>query len=360
VRLAAPTEREGLLELATHLVTQPMDRTHPLWRIWLVSGLAGGRIAVVVALHHVLADGVAAFHMINSLLGAPDEPSSAADLAWSPRPAPRWRDVVADRARSTLAAWRRIGARKAGPDGRCVRDSVAAFWTGLARAWRAPRTSLNSRVRAGRRLATVDLTVADAREVAHVHGATINDVVLTLAAGGVRALLASRGERVDRLQVHASVAVSLRKPGSTVDIGNQTGGIVVRLPLGEADPRRRLPIVAEESRDAKCHQLRTGGNRLLVCAARLGLLRVFSHRQHMVNFVESNVAGPPTTIRLLGAPVLDIVPIGSLVGNVGLSFLAVSYAARLTIAVQGDAHRFPDLQRITDAMTAEWAVLTSF
>ena len=205
----------------------------------------------------------------------------------------------------------------------------------------------------------LDLELAEAHEVAHVHNGKINDLVLALAAGGLRALLVRRGEPVEGVWLHASVAVSLREPGSAMDAGNRTGGIVVRLPAGEPDLRRRIRMVAAESREAKGHQLNTGGNRMLVWFARVGLLRLFSRHQHMVNVVESNVAGPPATVHVLGARVLDLVPIGSLVGNVGLSFLAISYAGRLTITVQGDARRFPDLGTVTAAMTAEWTTLTS-
>ena len=96
---------------------------------------------------------------------------------------------------------------------------------------------------------------------------------------------------------------------------------------------------------------------MLAWLARVGLLRYVSRHQRMINIVESNVAGPPATITLLGAPVRHIVPIGTLVGNLSLGFLALSYAGRLTIAVQADADRYPDLPVLIAAMRRDYAAL---
>jgi len=239
----------------------------------------------------------------------------------------------------------------------------------LAVARDAPHTSLNHPVGAHRRLAALTLDLAEVKEAAHRHQGKVNDVVLALAAGGIRDLLAARSEPVDGVRPHASVAVSLRGSdvslrGSDVslldnsvgDVGNRTGAIAVGLPL-DADPHRRLRRIARESAEAKAHQPVTASNALLVWLARLGLLRWFSRRQHMINIVESNLAGPRETMHLLGAPVTGIVPIGTLAGNISLGFLALSYAGRLTIAVQADADRYPDLPLLLAAMRRDAGVI---
>jgi diacylglycerol O-acyltransferase len=193
------------------------------------------------------------------------------------------------------------------------------------------------------------MDLAAAKAVAHTQGGKVNDVVLTLAAGGIRGLLQGRSERVDGVRMHVSVAVSLRPAKAKDDIGNRSGGIALRVPLG-ADPHKRLRAIARESTEAKADQQPTVGNSLLVWLARIGVLRYFSRHQRTINFVESNVAGPPARISLLGAPVQDIVPIGTLVGNFTIGFLALSYAGRLTVAVQADADRYPDLPVLIAAM----------
>jgi diacylglycerol O-acyltransferase len=181
-------------------------------------------------------------------------------------------------------------------------------------------------------------------------------VVLAVAAGGIRALLQHRSEPVDGVRVHVSVAVSLRPPEVKTDVGNRSGGIALRIPL-DADPHERLHKIARESAEAKSDQLPTAGNSLLVWLTRVGLLRYFSRHQHVINIVESNVAGPPATISLLGAPIRSIVPIGTLVGNLALGFLALSYAGRLTIAVQADADRYRDLAVLVAAMERDCSAL---
>jgi hypothetical protein len=165
-------------------------------------------------------------------------------------------------------------------------------------------------------------------------------------------LLIARSEPVDGVRLHVSVAVALRDARARLDAGNHSGGISLRVPL-DADPHQRLRDIARESAEVKGRQLPTVGNSLLVGLSRLGLLRYFSRHQNMINFVESNVAGPKGVLRLLGGPVLGIIPIGTLVGNISLGFLALSYAGQLTIAVQADADRFPDLPILVDGMRTE-------
>jgi len=224
-------------------------------------------------------------------------------------------------------------------------------WRAFADLRHSPRTSLNQPVGARRLLASVSLDLADAKHIAHSHEAKVNDVVLAIAAGGLRDLLRSRGEPVDGVRLNVSVAVSLRDPAAH-DIGNQSGALVVGVPL-DGDSDRRLRQVAAESRKAKRGQVSTTGNGLLVALARVGLLRAFSRRQRMINLVESNVTGPTEPLRLLGSPIADVVPIGTLVGNLTVGVLAMSYAGRLTIAVQADARHCPDLPVMIAAMQRE-------
>lgn len=327
----------ALEDLAIDLINQPLDGSHPLWRMWFVTALPGGRIALVLALHHVVADGVTTVELIRSLTDGPQPLPTAAP--GFPRPAARWRELVRDNIRrrgSALRHWR---------------VPALSQWRSVAGVRNALRTSLNQPIGAHRRLAWVSVDLADAKRIARRHSAKVNDLVLALAGAGLRELLAGRGERVDGVVLNASVAVSLRAAGQD-DVGNRSGGIVVRVPL-DGDPERRLREIAADSRRAKASQVFTTGNSMLIGLARLGLLKFFSRRQHMVNFVESNVAGPDRVLRLMGAPILRVVPVGSLVGNLTVGVLALSYAGCLTVAVQADADRCPDLPMMIEAMRRE-------
>jgi diacylglycerol O-acyltransferase len=322
VRFSGPGGDEALLRLAAELVTQPLDRSRPLWRMWLVPGLPGGRTGLIIVLHHVITDGLAAIQMVTSLLGAP-APSPLTSAP--PQEAPR----------------------RGAPDALRM----------LVRSWRAPRSTLNAPVGPHRRLAVLRLDLAATKTVAHRHGGTVNAVVLTLAAGGVRALLRERGAALETPPVTASVAVSLRTPGTAAPPGNRTGGFVVRLPVGEPDPAVRLRRLAPETAGAKNAPGVTAGNALLVGLARLGLVRWMSSHQRLVQVVESDMIGPSGPVTMLGVPVSDVVAIGSLTGNVALSIVAFSYAGRLNVTVHADADAFPDLPVLVAGIRHDWALL---
>ncbi|WP_164465859.1 wax ester/triacylglycerol synthase domain-containing protein [Actinoplanes teichomyceticus] len=378
--LPPPYDEGALLRLAERLLVPVLDRSRPLWRMWLIPGLPDGRMAVMFLLHHVVADGMAAIRMVTTLLGDtpphPDptigpgptplpetpphpgptigpgptplpESTPHPDPSWRPRPAPRWRALVADRLRDLRPAppVRRTGSPLPG-----LRM--------LGAAWRSPRTSLNVPLTPGRRLVVLPFPLAEARTVAHRYGATVNDLILALAAGGVRALLRSRGEPADRLWLNCTVAVSLRA-GSAGPDGNRTGAMLVRLPVAAGQPADRLRAVTAATARAKGEQSVTAANGILVALARLGLVRWFSRRQHVTALVESNMTGPVTPIRLLGAPVRRVIAVGNLAGNVALSVVALSYAGELTVTVQAGADGFPDLPTLVAGIRQDWATLAA-
>ncbi|MDI6105872.1 wax ester/triacylglycerol synthase family O-acyltransferase [Actinoplanes sp. NEAU-A12] len=324
--LAEPGGEEALLRLAGRLITRPFDRSRPLWRLWLVPDLPGRRVGLIFVLHHVVADGMATIQMITTLFGAAPQP-----MAVSP---PRPRTPPGNRSRHATGGLRMF-----------------------TRSWRAPRSSLNAPVGSRRHLASLHFDLAAVKAVAHRHGGTVNDVVLALAAGGVRALLHSRGEPLAALHVTTSVAVSLRAPGTQARAGNRTGGFLIRLPLAEPGPAERLRHLAASTAEAKREQSVTAGNRILVALARIGAARWLSRHQHLTQVMESNMAGPATPVTMLGAPVLDVVAIGNLAGNVALSVVALSYAGRLNITVHADAGAFPDLPVLLAGIRHDWAIL---
>jgi diacylglycerol O-acyltransferase / wax synthase len=232
-----PGGEEELLRLTERLMAPLLDRSRPLWRLWFITGLASGHLAVLIKLHHAVADGLAAVRLIGALLDLPD-PAEARAPPRAPALVPSWsvlvRDNLADKGAAVAGRVRRLTRR--GALTRLAR-TVRAGWRSLARGWGAPRTSLNSPVGTHRRLAVVRLDLSAVKTVAHRYGATVNDVVLALIAGGLRRLLVTRGEPVDGLVLHAGMAVSMRRPGDAGSAGNRSGVVVVvRLPLGEGDP----------------------------------------------------------------------------------------------------------------------------
>jgi diacylglycerol O-acyltransferase / wax synthase len=360
VGLDPPGGEDQLLRLTERLMQPTLDRSRPLWRIWFVTGMPDGRVAVVVKLHHAIADGLAAVRLIATLLDPPTADARSTDPPWLPTPPPRWRDLFRDNVSTRASAAKRLTRRLAHPAGlRRALWSAAAGWRSVTRAWAAPRTSVNAPIGPRRRIAVVRLDLAQAKDISHGYGGKVNDLVLDLIAGGLRALLVARGEPVDGLVLHTAVAVSLRIQAEADRAGNRAGIVVVRLPLHEPDPGARLRTITTETAAAKRSQLAANEQHLMVFLARAGLMRYFTRRQRLTNLIESNVTGPPEPIRVLGAPVQELIPVGVIAGNLTIAFLAFSYAGWLTVTVWCDAERFPDLPVLVQAMNRDWAELVT-
>jgi len=200
---------------------------------------------MLIRFHHVLADGLAALLLLGALFDLTPEASVPKSPAWTPGPVPDRSELLLDNLR------RRIAAVRAGMDRiEHPRETVARCTTllpegvQLARAGRAPVTSFNQPVGKQHRLMLVRADLARAKGVAHAHHATVNDVVLCATAGGVRALLAGRGELRRELVLTVSVAASVRASTRESQTGNLVGVMLVPLPVGEADPIRRLEQIA--------------------------------------------------------------------------------------------------------------------
>lgn len=346
VTLTGADGTDRLLRLTERLIRLPFDRSRPLWRIRLVTGLPDRRVAVVVTLHHALADGVAAVRLVGTLL---DTSAGPPRTAWIPRPPPSAVEAAAGALRDAATSFAGLPDR--------MRAGLRSGWHDLLRTAGTPATSLTRPVGPRRRIDVVRLPLAEVRAVAHRYGGTVNDVVLDLVAGATRTLLAARGEPVDRTVLRVAMAVSHRAADDAERAGNRVGVAVVLLPLAPADPAARLPAVVAETARAK----RAGGSDppscLVALLARTGLLHPVTRRQRLTNLTESDVVGPAVPVRVLGAPVVDLVPVGLVAGNLALSFLAFSYAGRLTVSVCADADAFGDLPVLTEGLRRAWADL---
>lgn len=353
--VSPPGDTSALLALAERLMARPLDRSRPLWRMWLVTGLADGRVGVLILLHHALADGQAAMRMVRTLLEAPLPPGAPPPAKTStPEPPPPWGVLVRDNVRTTLASARHL-VRPA--TWRLAADVIRAAREVRRLSRHSPATSLNAPVGPGRRLAAVRLDLAAAKRVARAHGCGVNDVVLGLVAGGVRDLLERRGEPIEQLRPRAGIAVALFSAGHAREAGNDVGSLYVPLPLARRDPGARLPLIAAERTLAKANPMMAVEPVLRAWLGRVGAFRRSLDHQRLVNLAETYLPGPPVPIEILGAPVVDLLPIAPLTGNLALSFVALSYAGRLTVAVRADADRFPDLDVLVAAMERDWLAL---
>ncbi len=342
-----PGDEPSLLKLCSELNEAPLDRSRPLWEMWVLTGLADGNVGVLFRLHHVVADGVAALALIGALLDpAPGLPAPVAP-PWTPTRVPGARDLFADNVRRLArAAGRALGGlRYASHAMRRLRAALRQIGY-LVGEGSAPRLSLSSQVGKHRTLIFVRADLERTRAVAHALGGKVNDVVLAAVAGGARRLLEHRGELRPDLTLKVSVAASLRGTGGEPPMGNRVGIIVVPVPVDEPDGRRRVVSIARATAARKRRPAYQPAGRF----AQRWMVRVMSH-QRLINLLASNLPGPPFPTYLAGARVLEVFQVGVVQGNVTVSVGVLSYGGQLNFDVVGDADAVPDLALFAEGLS---------
>lgn len=346
---------DGLLDAVEEIRSRRLDPSRPLWEIWLLPGLGPGRVAMFVRMHHVVADGVAGIASLSTLLRDPPEDGAQTKPTWFPAPEPSSREVLTNHLRRRMHAMGRGIAM--------VRHPGAGLRT-AAEVWRATRelvsgqpgpvTSLGGLVGPHRRLALIRAPLDQVEEVAHANGATVNDVLLAMITGGVRALLTSRGEPVDHLALPILVPVSLRR-GDDVGLGNRISQMSVQLPVGEANPGERLRRITAATSRAKARNHPPLGlvfrNRVLGAI----VLRLIIRQR--INLLSADIVGPTQTLTFAGARVCDAFPLINLLGNITLGVGALSYAGRFDVLVVADADLYPDLDIFAAGVAEATSVL---
>ena len=339
----APGDERALLDLAARVMTTPLAPTRPLWSAAVVTGLADGGVALLVLLHHVLADGVGGLAVLSALADGAPEPEPLPPA----RPAPTRRQLAADAAARRRQAVRRL------PGGiRSLRRWLRA--AGGSRPDPAAACTLVGPLGRRRRYEVVRAEVAPLRAVAHRHGATGNDAVLVAVTAALRDLLAARGEAVDPVAV--GVPVSVRRSTTAATLGNQVAPILVPVPVTGGLPQRleRVAATVRTGRAAATQPPPAGVATAMWWAARLGLLRRYMTRQRRMHTMVSSIHGPDEQITVGGSTVVSIVPLVSAeTGNVRVSFDVLSYAGTVTITAVADPDTVPDLPDLAAALHRE-------
>ena len=340
-----PCDERALFDVAAAGTGEPLLRSRPLWSATFVTGLADRGTGLVIVMNHVLADGIGGLAVLATLVdGIAGLQPGNPERARFPVPAPRARALAAD-------AWAG-GARSLthlGRSSRTIRQGLAELG-GARPPRRLPTTSLNRPTGSQRRLDVVAADLAAIRDLGHAHGGTVNDVILAVIAGALRALLASRGEELDL--VTASVPVSARQAATSGQLGNQVGVMPMALPA-DGDLAARVTRIAAITRGRKA-AVRGASAAVLGPLFRLlaptGLLRWFINRQQLIHTFATNLRGPAEPLAFAGAPVRAVIPIPNTAGNVTVIFGALSYTGTLRITVLSDPSRVPDVAVLTAAL----------
>jgi WS/DGAT/MGAT family acyltransferase len=340
-----PGDEHALLEVAAGLVTRRLRMDRPLWRATVVTGLADSRIALILVAQHALADGIGGL----AVLGAVVDGAPAAMARPFPVPPPSLRQLAADALLSRVRAARHMPQRirVAINEIRRARSPVIG---------RAAACSLLAPTGAERRVAVARARLDDIKAVAHRHGATVNDVVLSAISGALHTCLERRGEQVDAIVV--GVPVAKRRTATMRELGNQLGEARAAIPTTD-DPLRRLERVAEAMRASKQTAMRlTAVSQVVRALAAVGIYSWYMRRQRYLHIVVTNLRGPSRPMTLCGAEITDVLPLavgGG--GNVGVTFAALSYAGMLAVTVTADPRVLPDLTDTAAELQGELSAL---
>ena len=324
-RHVIPSTCGDLAKLTDRVLSRQLPRDRPLWEMWISDELDDGRIGVVGKAHHAMVDGVAAVELASLLLDPTPDTPPAADDDWAPRQPPSQGellvDSVVDRARATLDV-ARLPLELARNSRRLPARAAHGLQTALALADSlrpaASGTGLNETISAERRLARVRRPLADLKRAKAPFGATVNDVVLTAAAGAIRSFQERRGR--DAVALKAMVPVSYRAAGDGPELGNQISFVFVDLPCDEPDPAHGSRGCSRRSGARKRGGRPAGADRALKAAAYAPrpVRKALSHvvaSPRTFNLVVSNIPGPSEPLFMLGCELEEVYPVVPLVGE---------------------------------------------
>ena len=362
--LPAPGGQRELEEFVSDVMSRPMDRSHPLWEMYVVEGVEGGRCAIVAKAHHVIVDGIGGNEILVNLVDLSPEPREVEppEREWQPDDVPSDARLLAGAVVANLAQPPRLVrtvTRTAGKLVQVARERVAGD-SELPFATLGPRTVLNASVSAQRRVAFGAVPLEDVKRVKRVLDCKVNDVVLAMCGRALHRFLAAMGDEPDS-QLVAAVPISIRD-GDGEDAGNRVAGMTVPLADDEADPVEQLRRIAESTADAKdAHgaitaDLMMDWTEFATPALAAQAFRFYSGfqvaRRHrpVANVTISNVPGPDFPLYIAGAQLESMYPIGPVVHGQALNVTIVSYRGRMFIGVVADRGAVPDVAPLVTEM----------
>ena len=369
--LPKPGSMEKLRLLTGRIFSQRLDRTKPLWEIWLIEGLEDDRFALINKTHHSLVDGVSGVDITTVLFDLDRKPAEVPkpDAEWTPGPEPSDADVVAkgvrELAKVPFSLTRRaLGAasdpvRTAGELRETAEGAGEVLWGTLSRA---PECPLNTEIGTHRRVVWVDADLAELKEIKNALGGTVNDVFLAIVSGALARWLRARGVRTEGLELRGAVPVSVRAEDEQGQAGNKITIMIGRLPTYLNDPVERLHKVSEGMQGLKESKQAVGAEaiarvedfappNILARSSRLH----FSNR--LYNLLVTNVPGPQFPLYLLGCELEEMIPIAFLAPNQALAVAIFSYNGNVKVGLIGDYDAMPDLEDLGELVKESAAEL---
>jgi diacylglycerol O-acyltransferase / wax synthase len=369
--LPSPGNYEKLRALASRIMSQQLDRSKPLWEIWVVEGLGSDRWAMISKSHHALVDGISGADILTVIMDLTPEPEPGERERWVPDPEPTADSLLIDAIKERLTSPAEIirSAQAAVLDPQTLPnrmvESVRALGSFVGGSFDfAPESSLNRPIGPHRRFETVLADLEDFKRVKNAFGGTVNDVVLSVVAGGLRQLMRGRGEKIDDLELRAMVPVSVRADQDKGALGNRVSTLWAPLPVHEEDPIKRFELVHESMKDLKSSGQAVGAQ-LLTSIGEFAPPTILAQasrlvaRQRAFNLVVTNVPGPQFPLYSFGREMKEVYPVVPLSGNTTIGIALLSYNGTIGFGLLGDYDAAKDLGVLAEGIEKAIAELLS-
>jgi diacylglycerol O-acyltransferase / wax synthase len=368
--MPSPGGDEQLRRLVGRVMSQKLDRTKPLWEMWVAEGLSEGRWALLSKIHHCMVDGVSGTDLMAVLLDSERDAPRREPVPWVPEREPSTARILtsamAERATSPYEVGRSAWAAVRGPR-RAARGAADLMRAGISLRnllQPASGSSLNGPIGPHRRWAWARSRLSDVKTIRTALGGTVNDVVLAVITRGFRELLTQRGENVEGRVVRTMVPVSVRTESERGTYNNQVSAMFADLPVGIEDPVERLDSIRAQMGGLKESRQAIAGSTLTSLSGfapamllALGGRVAARTPQRSVNTVTTNVPGPQRPMFLRGARMLEYFPFVPVAGHVRIGVAIVSYDGGLNFGVTGDYETAPDIGVLCDGIEAGLAEL---
>lgn len=357
--LPPPGSEEQLRNLGARIFSQQLDRSKPLWEMWLAEGLEGDRFAIIGKTHHALVDGVSGVDITHVLYDAARQPTGSPDSGpeWLPRPEPNGAKLLADAlleratspresirgARAVLHGPRRIASQ--------LRDGIAATGKMVGAGLSAPPSPLNVEIGSHRRFAWLTSDLGEFKRIKNELGGTVNDVVLAAVTGTLGRYMRARGFDTSELELRAMVPVSVRADEEHGALGNRVAAIMAPLPVWSEDPVETLHLISETMGDLKGSGQAVGAE-ILTGLADFAPPTIASQAarlqsaQRFFNLVVTNIPGPQFPLYVLGREMQALYPMVPLAQKQAVCVGIMSYNGQIHFGLIGDYDAMADLDSL--------------
>jgi diacylglycerol O-acyltransferase / wax synthase len=367
--LPAPGGRRELTDYVQRVISRPLDRSKPLWELYLIEGLEDGYLALLSKVHHCMVDGMGAIDLASVMFDFSPEAQVLTPPSWEPGPEPSRLEMLGEglleQVAHPLQSFGDIARRAVEAPSRALQQ--VAMTAGGVRDLMgggvfAPPSPFNRKVGPNRRFGMVEESVQTFKDIKNALGGTVNDVVLATVAGALNRLFRNRREPTRGRVLRSMVPVSVRTDDQKNALGNRVSSIFVDLPIGPMGAKKRLSLVRETTKQLKESNQAVGAEFLMnigtwapptihAMAARAAA------RSRFINLVVSNVPGPQVPMYVAGATLLAQYPTMPLAERMGLSIAVTSLAGTMAFGLTADWDILPDMEFMVQAMEESLAEL---